>query len=142
MRHFFTSENICASLAGVPAYPRPGHVELDGADDHQDEQTAQGDLRQWPLRVPRDVLQHLGKGEGPKQNNERMQWPQALKVTKAPQTVSTHHLVDGTIESIVLCENEQNNEGHVDVMRISVLHMVKDLQDRQNLSGKQEKEAG
>lgn len=58
-----------------------------------------------------------------------------------PKGVSTHHLVDGTIESIILCENEQNNEGHVDVMRISVLHMVKDLQDGQNLSGKQEKEA-
>lgn len=65
-----------------------------------------------------------------------------IKGDQTPQTVSTHHLVDGTIESIVLCENEQNNEGHVDVMRISVLHMVKDLQDRQNLSGKQEKEAG
>lgn len=55
--------------------------------------------------------------------------------------VSTHHLMDGTIESIILCENEQNNEGHVDVMRISVLHMVKNLQDGQNLSGKEEKEA-
>lgn len=38
--------NICAPLASVPAYPGPGHVELDGTDDHQDEQTAQGDLRQ------------------------------------------------------------------------------------------------
>lgn len=132
----FSSEIISASLAGVPAYPRPGHVELDGADDHQDEQTPEGDLRQWPLRVPRDVLQHLG----PKQNNDSMQKQQALKVTKAPQSVCTHHLVDGTIESIILCEDEQNNEGHVDVMRIPVLHMVKDLQDGQNLSGRQEKE--
>lgn len=46
MRHFYGSENISASLTGVAAYPRPGHVELDGADDHQDEQTAEGDLRQ------------------------------------------------------------------------------------------------
>lgn len=70
-----------------------------------------------------------------------MQWQQAIKVQKAPQSASTHHLVDGAIESIILCENEQDNEGHVDVMRIPVLHMVKDLQDGQNLSGKQEKEA-
>lgn len=70
MRHFYGSENITTSIAVVAAYPRPGHVELDGADDHQDEQTAEGDLRQWPLRVPRDVLQHLGKDEGPKQLQE------------------------------------------------------------------------
>lgn len=70
MRHFYGSENISASLTGVAAYPRPGHVELNGADDHQDEQTAEGDLRQWPLGVPRDVLQHLEKGEGPKQLQE------------------------------------------------------------------------
>lgn len=87
MSHFYSSANISASLAGVPAYPRPGHVELDGADDHQDEQTAEGDLCQWPLRVPRDVLQHLGNGEGPKQlqeswlpggNNDAMQWQHVL----------------------------------------------------------------
>lgn len=64
-----------------------------------------------------------------------------VKVSKAPQIVSTHHLVDGAIEGIILCENEQNNERHVDVMRISVLHMVKDLEDGQNLRGKQGKEA-
>lgn len=27
-------------MGGAQTYPRPGHVELDGADDHQDEQTA------------------------------------------------------------------------------------------------------
>lgn len=59
-----------------------------------------------------------------------------LKVSKAPQIVSTHHLVDGAIEGVILCENEQNNERHVDVMGISVLHMVKDLEDGQDLRGK------
>lgn len=53
------TKNAPAAFAGTPAYPRPGHVELDGADDHQDEQTAKGDLRQRPLGVPRDVLQDL-----------------------------------------------------------------------------------
>lgn len=52
------------------AYPRPSHVELDGADDHQDEQTAEGDLRQRPLRVPRDVFQYLCEWEGAKQLQE------------------------------------------------------------------------
>lgn len=57
--------------------------------------------------------------------------------------VSTHHLVDGAIEGIILCEDEQNNEGHIDMMRISVLHMVKDLQDGQHLRGRQgEQEKG
>lgn len=41
--------------------------------------------------------------------------------------------MDGTIEGVVLCENEENNESHVDVMRISFLYMVKDLKDGQNL---------
>lgn len=61
--------------------------------------------------------------------------------TQAPQDGSTHHLVDGAIEGVVLRENEQNNEGHVDVMRISIFHVVKDLQDGQDLNGKQEKGA-
>lgn len=43
-------------FGGAQTYPCPGHVELDGADDHQDEQTAEWDLRQRPLRVPWDVL--------------------------------------------------------------------------------------
>lgn len=91
------------------------------------------------------------KGGGPRQRQEsRLQagenydttsWQHALKVNKAPQSVSTHHLVDGTIESIILCENEQNNEGHVDVVGVSVLHMVKDLQDGQNLSREEDKES-
>lgn len=59
-----------------------------------------------------------------------------LRVSKAPQIVSTHHLVDGAIEGVILCENEQNNERHVDVMGISVLHVVKDLEDGQDLRGK------
>lgn len=51
--------------------------------------------------------------------------------------MSTHHLVDGAIEGIILCKDEQNNEGHVDMMRISVLHVVKDLEDGQHLRGGQ-----
>lgn len=47
----------------------------------------------------------------------------------------THHLVDGTIEGVVLGEDEQDDEGHVDVMRVSVLHVVQDLQDGQHLRG-------
>lgn len=39
----------------------------------------------------------------------------------------THHLVDGAIEGVVLGEDEQDDEGHVDVMRVSVLHVVQDL---------------
>lgn len=73
-----TRSHFCKSslllLATVPAYPRPSHVELDGADDHQDEQTAEGDLRQWPLGVPCDVLQYLWKWEAPRQlENDTMQ---------------------------------------------------------------------
>lgn len=56
--------------------------------------------------------------------------------------LSTHHLVDGAIEGIVLCKDEQNNEGHVDMMRISVLHMVKDLEDGQDLRGREGEREG
>lgn len=58
--------------------------------------------------------------------------------------VSTHHLVDGAIEGIVLGEDEQNNKGHVHMMRVSVLHVVKDLKDGHHLrrrEGEQEEEA-
>lgn len=51
-------------------------------------------------------------------------------------TMSTHHLMDGAIEGIVLCKNEKNNEGHVDMMRISFLYVVKDLEDGQHLRGR------
>lgn len=49
--------------------------------------------------------------------------------------VSTHHLMDGAIEGIIFCKDEENDEGHVDMMRISFLHMVKDLEDGQHLRG-------
>lgn len=52
--------------------------------------------------------------------------------------LSTHHLVDGAIEGIILGKDEQYNEGHVDMVRISVLHVVKDLEDGQHLRGRQE----
>lgn len=40
------------------------------------------------------------------------------------QYASTYHLMDGAIEGIILSKNEENNEGHVDMMRISFLNMV------------------
>lgn len=51
---------LCAS----PFYPRPCHVELDGANDNQDEQTSKRDLCQWPLCVPWNVFQHLKDDKG------------------------------------------------------------------------------
>lgn len=56
--------------------------------------------------------------------------------------MSTHHFMDGAIEGIILREDEQNNEGHVDMMRISVLHVVKDLEDGQHLREEREGERG
>ena len=56
--------------------------------------------------------------------------------------MSTYHLMDGAIEGIILSKNEENNEGHVDMMRISFLNMVKDFKDGQYLRerpGEQEK---
>ena len=44
--------------------------------------------------------------------------------------------MDGAIEGIILCKNQENNEGHVDMMRISFLYMVKDLKDGQHLRGR------
>lgn len=51
--------------------------------------------------------------------------------------------MDGAIEGIVLRKNKKNNKGHVDMVGISVLYVVKDLEDGQNLrkwGGKFEKE--
>lgn len=87
----------------------------------------------WESKGDPNSLRKVGPR---RENDDTMQWQHALKGNTAPQTVSTHHFVDGTIESIILGENQQNNEGHVDVMRISVLHVIKDLQDGQNLSRK------
>lgn len=50
-------------------------------------------------------------------------------------SVSTHHLVDGAIEGVVLSQNEEDDERHVDVVGIPVLHVVEDLQDGQHLRG-------
>lgn len=41
--------------------------------------------------------------------------------------------MDGPVESIVLCQDEENDKGHVDVMRISFLYVVKDLEYGQHL---------
>lgn len=41
--------------------------------------------------------------------------------------------MDGTIKGIVLSKDEENDEGHVDMMRISFLNVVKDLKNRQYL---------
>lgn len=70
-------------------------------------------------------------------NNESMQRQYMKCKQTCIKTMSTHHLVDGAIEGIILCKDEQNNEGHVDMMRISVLHVVKDLEDGQHLRGGQ-----
>lgn len=43
--------------------------------------------------------------------------------------MSTYHFMDGPIEGVIFCKDEEDNEGHVDMMRISVLHVVKDLKD-------------
>lgn len=51
---------LCVSLF----YPCPCHVELDGANDNQDEQTSKRDLCQWPLCVPWNVFQHLKDDKG------------------------------------------------------------------------------
>lgn len=41
--------------------------------------------------------------------------------------------MDGTIEGIILGEDEENNEGHVDMMWISLLYMVKNIEDGEDL---------
>lgn len=67
-------------------------------------------------------------------NGDRtQQQPAGTKQKRCIEWHFTHHLVDGAIEGVVLSEDEQNDEGHVDVMRVSVLHMVQDLQDGQHL---------
>lgn len=47
---FLIAHNVfggeCLCVKTHPSYPCSGHVELDGADNHQDEQTAERDLRQ------------------------------------------------------------------------------------------------
>lgn len=48
--------------------------------------------------------------------------------------------MDGAIEGVVLCKDEEDNEGHVDMMRISILHVVKDLEDGQHLRGREGEE--
>ena len=44
-------------------YPHPGHVELNGADDDQDQQPPQCDLRQRALLEPSHILQRLKHGQ-------------------------------------------------------------------------------
>lgn len=41
--------------------------------------------------------------------------------------------MDGTIEGIILRKDEENDEGHIDMMRVSFLNVVKDLKNRQHL---------
>lgn len=54
---------------------------------------------------------------------------------------ATHHLMDGTVEGIILRKDEENDEGHVDMMRISFLDVVKDLKNRQHLGRHMDKYA-
>ena len=44
-------------------YPHPGHVELNGADNDQDQQPPKGYLRQRALLEPSHVLQRLKHGQ-------------------------------------------------------------------------------
>lgn len=39
----------------------------------------------------------------------------------------------GAIEGVVLCEDEEDDEGHVHMMRVSLLYMIQDLQNGQHL---------
>lgn len=65
---------------------------------------------------------------GPLQKQKREKVAVAMPET-GTTCFYTHHLVDGAVEGVVLREDEKDDEGHVDVMRISVLHVVKDLED-------------
>lgn len=58
---------------------------------------------------------------------------QERRLTAETWSASTYHLMDGAVESIVLCQDEENDKGHVDVMRISFLYVVKDLEYGQHL---------
>lgn len=44
--------------------------------------------------------------------------------------------MDGPVEAIILCKDQQNDQGHVNVVRIPLFDVVQDLQDWHNLQGR------
>ncbi len=45
----------------------------------------------------------------------------------------------GAVEGVVLRENEEDDEGHVHMMRVSLLDMIQDLKNRQHLQRQKDK---
>lgn len=45
----------------------------------------------------------------------------------------------GAVEGVVLREDEEDDEGHVHMMRVSLLDMIQDLKNRQHLQRQKEK---
>lgn len=46
----------------------------------------------------------------------------------------THHFVNGPIEAIIFCKNQQYYKCHVHVVWISFFNMIEDLKNGQNLN--------
>ena len=80
--------------------PHLEHVVLDGADDDKDEESAKAELTHTSLSVPR----HLG-------------WSQYARV-------------DSLVEEIVLREDEQDDQRHVDVVIAAARRPIERLEDR------------
>lgn len=53
-----------------------------------------------------------------------------------------YHFMDGAIESIIFREDEENDEGHIDVMGVPLLDVVEDLQDWHHLRCAGRREGG
>ncbi len=45
----------------------------------------------------------------------------------------------GAVEGVVLREDEEDDEGHVHMMRVSLLDMIQDLKNRQHLQRQKDK---
>lgn len=48
-------------------------------------------------------------------------------IQKGSTVVNTYHFVDRAVEWVLLSKDEEDDEGHVHVVGVSVLHMVEDL---------------
>lgn len=46
---------------------------------------------------------------------------------------ATHHFMNGSVEAIVLCEDQQNDKSHVNVVRIPFFNVIQNFKNRQNL---------
>lgn len=49
----------------------------------------------------------------------------------------TNHFVYGAVECVVLGEDEEDDEGHVNMVGVSLLHMIQDLQNWHHLMSRQ-----